>query len=48
MRKKISYTVEADVVEKFNILCKEESINKSALIESLILAYINMKGHQKK
>ena len=48
MRKKISYTVEESVVEEFNKICKEKAINKSALVELLILDYMRRGTTNKK
>lgn len=41
MRNKISFTIEEKNIKKFNALCAEIAINKSALIEKLILQWIN-------
>ncbi|MFH1917175.1 MAG: ribbon-helix-helix protein, CopG family [Nanoarchaeota archaeon] len=43
MKKTVSFTVEEDVVEKFNNFCDENSINKSNLIEKMILKYLDEK-----
>lgn len=40
MRKKVSYTVEESVIKKFDMVCKRNSVNKSALIENLMQVYI--------
>jgi len=48
MRKKISYTVEETVVEEFNKICEQNSVNKSALIEKLIITYIETDKKNKK
>jgi len=41
MRMKISYTVDEKCVREFNELCEKKTINKSALIEKLIVQWIN-------
>ena len=48
MRKRIqvSYTINKNVVEEFDSLAKENCINKSGLVEKLILEYI--KKNEKK
>ena len=48
MRKKISYTVEECVVNKFDNVCKENGINKSALIEILIGKWLIEVNKEKK
>ena len=41
MRKKISYTVEENIIKEFNAICEKKSVNKSALIEKLIIQWTN-------
>jgi metal-responsive CopG/Arc/MetJ family transcriptional regulator len=43
-----SFSVDNEIVKKFNEVCKIESVNKSALIEKLIVAYIETDKKDKK
>lgn len=40
MRVKANYTFDKDVKKEFDLLCKEKSINKSALIEKWLKKFI--------
>jgi len=40
MKTRANYSVEKDIKDKFDIFCKENAINKSALIERFLMDYI--------
>ncbi|MFH1916769.1 MAG: ribbon-helix-helix domain-containing protein [Nanoarchaeota archaeon] len=42
-KKTVSFTVEEEVVEKFNRHCDENSINKSNLVEKMIKRFLEEK-----
>lgn len=42
-KKTVSFTVEEEVVEKFNRICDENSINKSNLVEKMIRRFLEEK-----
>ena len=39
MRRKVSYSVEDDIVKRFNEVCENNAVNKSALIAKFIDDY---------
>jgi len=39
-KKIVNYTVDKKVIADFNKICKEKSVNKSALIEQLIRMWV--------
>ena len=41
-KKVVNYTVDKETVKEFNKICKEKSINKSALIDALIKKWIKV------
>jgi len=40
MKKKINFTVDAEVLKNFNLTCAINSTNKSALIQKYIIEWI--------
>jgi len=40
MRRKVSYSVEDNIVKRFNEVCEKNAVNKSALIAKFIADYI--------
>jgi len=41
MRKKVSYSVEEEIVKEFDKVCEEKAVNKSALIAKFIIQWTN-------